>query len=38
MSIVVAFPSSLSAEADKFETILNTWLANSPAYQGAVNI
>ena len=38
MSIVVAFPSSLSAEADKFETILNTWLANSPAYQSAVNI
>jgi hypothetical protein len=38
MSIVVAFPSSLSAEADKFETIMNTWLANSPAYQTAVNI
>lgn len=38
MSVLVAVPDTMTAWKTAFETVMNTYLANSPSYQGTVTL
>jgi len=38
MAVMIAVPSSMTSWKTAFETIMNTYLANSPAYQASVTL